>query len=151
MCFGMEMARKAWWSKMDWSGLSSAEGARAARDEKKVRAGFWDKLKRNASYIPFAEDATAAYYAAFDKETPLRVRATLLAALAYFILPFDFAPDLIPILGFSDDAAILMGALKLLSGHVRPQHYEAARDALASLRQAKGAAEPGDGAEAKAG
>lgn len=133
----MELARKARWSKMDWSGLAGREGARAARDEKQVRAGFWDKLKRTATYIPFAEDATAAYYAAFDAKTPLRVRATLLAALAYFVLPFDFLPDLIPLVGFSDDAALLMGAIKLLSEHVRPQHYEAAREALSHLRDKK--------------
>lgn len=145
----MEQAGKGWWSKMDWSGLSRAEGTRAARDEEKVRQGFWDKLKRNISYVPFAEDLTAAYYAAFDRQTPLRVRATLLAALAYFVLPFDFSPDLIPFLGFSDDAAVLMAALKLLSSHVLPQHYDAARDALAALRQSKGDGK--DGRQAQPG
>ena len=133
----MEQASKAWWSKMDWSGLSSADGARAARDEQKVRAGFWDKLRRTASFVPFAEEATAAYYAAFDKDTPLRVRAALLAALAYFVLPFDLAPDLLPVLGFSDDAAVLMAAFKLLSSYVRPEHHAAAREALSHLRDPK--------------
>lgn len=119
---------------MDWSGLSGADATRAERDEASVRAGFWDKLKANASYVPFAEDAIAAYYAAFDRETPLKVRATLLAALAYFVLPFDFIPDFLPFLGFSDDAAVLMGAMKLIAGSIRPHHRAAAREALHEVR-----------------
>ncbi|MFG1360000.1 YkvA family protein [Xanthobacter pseudotagetidis] len=122
---------------MDWSSLSGADGARAARDERRVRSGFWDKLGRHASYIPFAEEAVAAYYAAFDKATPLHVRATLLGALAYFVLPFDLAPDLLPLVGFGDDAAVLMGAFRLLSDHIRPHHHAAARAALSELRAAK--------------
>ncbi|MEP9350041.1 YkvA family protein [Xanthobacter sp. KR7-225] len=122
---------------MDWSSLPGADGARAARDERRVRSDFWGKLRRNASYIPFAEEAIAAYYAAFDKATPLRVRALLLGALAYFVLPFDLAPDLLPLVGFGDDAAVLMGALRLLSDHIGPQHHAAARAALSELREAQ--------------
>ncbi|MBB6308485.1 YkvA family protein [Xanthobacter tagetidis] len=129
---------------MDWGSLSGADGARAARDERRVRSGFWDKLRRHASFIPFAEEAVAAYYAAFDKATPLRVRATLLGALAYFVLPFDVAPDLLPLVGFGDDAAVLMGAMRLLSGHVLPHHYAAARAAISDLRKA--GADEGEGA-----
>jgi uncharacterized membrane protein YkvA (DUF1232 family) len=39
----------------------------------------------------------------------------LLAALAYFILPFDFIPDMIPGLGFTDDAAVLTAVFALVS------------------------------------
>ena len=110
--------------------LSGVERDQAAQDEASVRKGFWKKMRGAARHVPFAEDAVASYYAAFDRQTPLRVRATLLGALAYFILPFDLTPDILPLIGFGDDAAVLMGALKLLSGHVKPEHYEAARAAL---------------------
>lgn len=118
-------------------GLSPDEQAQAARDEASVRRRFWTKLKGAAAHIPFAEDAVAAYFAAFDRNTPLKVRATLLGALAYFILPFDLAPDFLPLIGFGDDAAVLLGALRLLSGHVTPEHYAAARDALGRLETQK--------------
>ncbi len=121
--------------EIKWSVLPQEEAQRAADDEERVRRGFWKKLKTTAARIPFAEEVTAAYFAAFDRNTPLKVRATLLAALAYFILPFDFAPDFLPIIGFSDDMALLMGALKLLSNHVTPEHYKAAREALDDLRK----------------
>src|SRR5882672_4430976 len=80
---------------------------RAARDQERVHRGFWAKARRVATRLPFAEDLLAAYYCAFDRETPRTVQAALLGALAYFVLPFDFIPDMVPILGFTDDAAVL--------------------------------------------
>lgn len=103
---------------------------RGRRNEHLVRRGFWTKLKRFAANIPFAEDLLAAYYCAFDRQTPTQVRAVLLGALAYFVLPFDAVPDVLPLLGFSDDAAILATAMKLVIDHIRPEHREAARQTL---------------------
>jgi uncharacterized membrane protein YkvA (DUF1232 family) len=107
-----------------------------ARDETTVRADFWRKLQRFAAQIPFAEDLLTAYYCAFDRETPNHVRAALLGALAYFVLPIDVLPDLLPIVGFTDDAAVLAGALRLVWTHIRPAHREAARRALKKLSDA---------------
>ncbi|MGE3148819.1 MAG: YkvA family protein [Pseudorhodoplanes sp.] len=109
---------------------SGDTAAQMARDEAQVRSGFWPKLRQLAGRLPFAEDLVTAYYCAFDAQTPLRVRATLLGALAYFVLPFDFMPDMLPLLGFADDAAVLAGALKLVIDHIRPEHRDAARQAL---------------------
>ncbi len=106
-------------------------GLDAARDEAQVRRGFWRKAKRVAAKLPFAEHLLAAYYCAFDRTTPLAVKTTLVGALAYFVLPADAVPDLLPVIGYGDDAAILMGALKLVAGHIRPEHREAAKQALA--------------------
>jgi uncharacterized membrane protein YkvA (DUF1232 family) len=108
---------------------------RMARDEATVRRGFWGKLQRFAAQLPFAEDLLTAYYCAFDRNTPNHVRAALLGALAYFVLPFDVMPDLLPIVGFTDDAAVLAGALRLIWIHIQPAHREAARDALARLTE----------------
>jgi uncharacterized membrane protein YkvA (DUF1232 family) len=43
-------------------------------------------------------------------------------------------PDFLPVLGFTDDAAVLITALKLVSSHLRPEHREAARGTLDELR-----------------
>ncbi|MGZ3410065.1 MAG: YkvA family protein [Xanthobacteraceae bacterium] len=101
------------------------------REERTVRRDFWPKVKRVAARIPFAEDLVAAYYCAFDRDTPRHVQVALIAALGYFILPFDFVPDMLPIIGFTDDAAVLATALRLVSTHITPAHREAARKALA--------------------
>ena len=102
-----------------------------AREQAYVRRGFWSKLRRVAAALPFAEDLLAAYYCAFDRETPRHVQAALIGALAYFVLPFDVIPDMMPVLGFTDDAAVLATAVKLVSSHMRPEHRDAARQAIA--------------------
>jgi uncharacterized membrane protein YkvA (DUF1232 family) len=104
--------------------------ARLAEDPARVRKEFWKKLKRVAAKLPFVEDLLAAYYCAFDRQTPRHVQAALLGALAYFILPFDFMPDLMPVLGFTDDAAVLATALRMVASNIKPEHRDAARAAL---------------------
>src|SRR2546429_5995764 len=103
---------------------------RLAQDRESVRRRFWTKLKQVVAKLPFAEDLLAAYYCAFDRETPRHVQAALLGAIAYFILPFDFVPDMLPILGFTDDAAVLATAIRMVSSHITSEHREAARAAL---------------------
>jgi uncharacterized membrane protein YkvA (DUF1232 family) len=103
---------------------------RLAEDRDSVRRRFWIKFKRGVAKLPFAEDLLAAYYCAFDRETPRHVQVALLGALAYFILPFDFMPDMLPILGFTDDAAVLATAIRMVAGNITPEHREAARAAL---------------------
>ena len=102
-----------------------------ANDKARVRRDFWIKIKKVVGRLPFAEDLLAAYYCAFDRQTPRHVQATLLGALAYFILPFDVIPDMLPVLGYTDDAAVLATAIKLVSSHIRPEHREAAKQSIA--------------------
>jgi uncharacterized membrane protein YkvA (DUF1232 family) len=47
------------------------------------------------------------------------------------VLPIDTMPDILPLLGFTDDALVLVTALRMVSGHIRDEHREAARQALA--------------------
>ena len=94
---------------------------------------FWRKLARVAARVPFAEDLVAALYCALDRQTPGYVRATLLGALAYFLLPADTIPDFMVVLGFTDDAAVLAAAIAAVGRHLRPKHREAARERLDRL------------------
>jgi uncharacterized membrane protein YkvA (DUF1232 family) len=107
--------------------------ARAAGEAERVQSEFWRKARRVAAGLPFAEDLLAAYYCAFDRATPLQVKASLMGALAYFVLPLDAMPDVLPLVGFTDDAAVLLAALRMVAGHVRPEHRDAARAALARM------------------
>src|SRR5215831_132178 len=112
------------------------DGANAgtARGEARMQRDFWRKAARVAARLPFAEDLLAAYYCAFDRATPMHVKAALLGALAYFVLPFDFVPDILPFLGFTDDAAVLLTAVRMVAGHMRPEHRDAARAALERMK-----------------
>lgn len=104
-------------------------------DESTVATKFWGKLKQNLARVPFAETAIACFYCAFDPQTPLKARATLLAALAYFILPLDGLPDMLLGLGFTDDMAVLMAAVAMIGNHLTPEHRDRAKATLARLRQ----------------
>ena len=95
-----------------------------------VRRGFWPKLRRVARHVPFAEDALALFSAATDAETPAVAKATLMAALAYFVIPTDALPDFLPALGFTDDAAVIAAALALARRSIKPKHREIARAQL---------------------
>ena len=50
------------------------------------------------------------------------------------MLPVDAIPDVLPVIGFTDDAAVLAVAIKLVAGAIRPEHRAAARDALAGSK-----------------
>lgn len=100
------------------------------RDERIVDRDFWKKLRGLAGKVPFAEDAAAAYFCATDPTTPSKVKATLFAALAYFVMPFDLIPDFLAVVGFTDDAAVIALALSVVAGSIRPEHRARARVAL---------------------
>jgi len=119
-------------ANVEAEGFEQAE--RFTEERARVLREFWPKVKKVVASLPFAEDLLAAYYCAFDRATPRHVQAALIGALAYFVLPFDAIPDFLPVLGFTDDAAILATAIKLVSSHIRPDHREAAAAALARLR-----------------
>jgi uncharacterized membrane protein YkvA (DUF1232 family) len=103
---------------------------RATRDEAGVRRDFWAKLKRLGRQLPFAENLLAAYYCTLDPATPPRVKLVLLGALAYFVMPLDALPDLLPLVGFADDTALLAAAIAQVAGAVNESHRAKAREAL---------------------
>lgn len=99
--------------------------------EGEVREKFWRTAKRAARQVPFMDEVVAAYYCALDRNTPLRAKGILLAALGYFILPADTIPDIVLGLGFTDDVAVLTAAITAVRAHMTPAHRLAAKQALA--------------------
>jgi uncharacterized membrane protein YkvA (DUF1232 family) len=95
-----------------------------------VRQKLLATTRKAARQIPFMEDVVAGYYCALDPATPTKVRATLFAALAYFVLPIDTIPDFLIGVGFGDDATILMATFAMIRSHMRDDHYQAAREAM---------------------
>jgi uncharacterized membrane protein YkvA (DUF1232 family) len=104
--------------------------AAIAEDIARVARSFVDKIRAGAARVPFAIDAAAMYYAMLDPNTPLKVKATVAAALLYFITPFDAVVDLLPLLGYGDDAAVLLAAYAAIKSHVTDEHIAAARRLL---------------------
>lgn len=105
------------------------------RNEETVREGFWPKIARIFAHVPFATEAVAAYYCAFDRDTPLRVKGILLAALAYFVMPIDIIPDFIFGLGFTDDMTVIVTAIAAIRAHMKPEHRAKAEEAIKWMKR----------------
>ena len=67
-----------------------------------------------------AKPGLEVFEMALDPFTPGQVRVSLMAALAYLIMPFDLFPDFVPVVGFSDDFVALTAVLSIWSKYMTP-------------------------------
>ena len=102
-------------------------------NEQRVARGFWPKIRKAATKIPFAADALSVWYCARDPETPARAKAMMLAGLAYFVMPADALPDVLAVVGYTDDAAVFAAMMALVGSNLRARHKDAAKAALAAI------------------
>ncbi len=65
-----------------------------------------------------------------DGGTPLRIKALILGDLTYLVSPLDAIPDPLPLIGYSDDLALMAATLIAIAAHVKPAHRAAARVTL---------------------
>ncbi len=63
-------------------------------------------------------------------DTPLWVKAGIIAVLGYFICPIDVIPDVLPVVGYSDDLAVIAGELAAIASYVTPQIEERVEDRM---------------------
>ena len=78
-------------------------------------------------------DAMTLFYATVDQKTSVYSKSVAIAALAYFIMPLDAIPDFLPIVGYSDDAAMLVGAVVTLKSEISEEHKRRALERLDEL------------------
>ena len=84
------------------------------------------------------------YFLIADKTIPMKVRLAFVAALGYFILPVDLVSDFLPVIGYSDDMALLTFVIGNATNYISPEIKEKAK----SLGDAiVGKAEEIDGSE----
>jgi len=81
---------------------------------------FWDKLGEQATQAgpKLVQDALVLYYTLKNPKTPTRIRAAIMGALAYFIMPLDAIPDTIPGIGYLDDLGVLAWAFDTVANHI---------------------------------
>jgi uncharacterized membrane protein YkvA (DUF1232 family) len=93
---------------------------------------FWEKVKGFAKTAgeSVLEPALKMYYAASDPDTPVWAKAAIYAALGYFISPVDAIPDVVPIVGFSDDLGVLCAALAATAASIKEEHTQKAKETL---------------------
>ena len=88
-------------------------------DEARCAATSGASSRRVAAQHPVRRGSARGLLLRVRPRDAAHVKATLVGALAYFVLPFDVIPDVLPVLGFTDDAAVLATALKLVA---EPHH-----------------------------
>ena len=59
-------------------------------------------------YIVLFSQMIKAYVQGTYRKLPAIALAKIAAVLIYFISPFDFIPDVLPIIGFTDDLALVL-------------------------------------------
>lgn len=93
---------------------------------------FWKKLAHYALKAgrKLVEKALTLYYVAADSDTPHWAKASVYAALAYFVLPVDAIPDILPGIGYSDDLSVLGASFVTVAAHVKDEHVQTAREQL---------------------
>jgi uncharacterized membrane protein YkvA (DUF1232 family) len=93
-------------------------------------ATFWRKMSQVVSVAGrgVLERALCLYYAAEAKSTPLWAKGVIYTALAYFILPADAIPDILPGLGYSDDFLTLTAAAMTVAMSITPAVKQQARE-----------------------
>lgn len=122
-----------WQQAASWRDMAALTRHLLAQEES-LRRRIWRTLLREAASLPLAEELLTAYYCAFDRQTPLYVKALLIGAIAYFALPDELMSRYAPLVRYADDAAVLAAAVKAVSTHIRPEHRQAAQGTLARLR-----------------
>lgn len=102
-------------------------------NKENVRTNFFKKIKKNIANITFFREAVIMYYCGMDPSTNKIAKATILAALVYFINSIDLVPDFIPISGFLDDAAMVSGAISSMRSSIKEEHEKKADKWLNSV------------------
>ncbi len=86
----------------------------------KIERGHWSPLQRQMIKEKFMVlgRMAKAYALGRYRSIPWKTMLILLAAVIYFLNPFDLIPDLIPLAGFTDDFAILLWVYNAMGAEV---------------------------------
>ena len=85
---------------------------------------FWKKVERVAKKVGATVllPVFTLYYMLQDDKVSLQHKAYIVGALGYFILPIDLIPDgILPVIGFTDDIAVMTLVLKLVKDSIPPE------------------------------
>ncbi|NJM48416.1 MAG: DUF1232 domain-containing protein [Alkalinema sp. RU_4_3] len=89
---------------------------------------FLSDVRRFVGKVPFTKDAVSMYFCMIDANTPLIAKATIAGALAYFIAPVDGILDIVPFLGFTDDATVIAAAFAAVNANINDEHRRQAAE-----------------------
>ena len=96
--------------------LHDTQGRYGGSQEEAGRRRIEEELfaKIREAKVKFEADLRALYDFLADPRAPAQGKLVAIGALLYFILPIDLIPDVIPVLGYADDAAVIATAVSFL-------------------------------------
>ena len=97
---------------------------------------FWKKVERVAKKVGATVllPVFTLYYMLQDDKVSLQHKAYIVGALGYFILPIDLIPDgILPVIGFTDDIAVMTLVLKLVKDSITPEIKERANARVSEI------------------
>ena len=97
--------------------------------------GLWDKVRDNVSSIGVTViyKAFQLYYVAQSDTCPMKIKAGIIGALGYLISPIDLVPDLIPVVGYTDDAAAIAFAITAAQMYNTDEIKEKAKERMREI------------------
>ena len=117
-------------------------------DENQITEKELQKYEQHYSDASFLEKATKygkliginALYKAVQlwfvmqkPDVPAGTKAVIMGALGYLIAPLDFLPDLLPVLGYTDDLVAITFALIKVQGYIDEEVERKSKKLLAKI------------------
>ncbi len=97
--------------------------------------GLWNKIKGVAKKVGanLIYDVLQLFYVAKNPNVPMKIRAAMVAPLGYFISPVDLIPDLVPVVGYSDDAAVIAMAIGIAHLYINDDIRQNAKNKMVAF------------------
>ena len=94
--------------------------------------GLWDKISNNIKKAGagLIYKVMQLFYVAKNPNVPMKIRAAMIAPLGYFISPVDLIPDLAPVVGYTDDAAVIAAAIAFAHMYIDDDVRQQAKNQL---------------------
>ena len=98
-------------------------------------SNLWDKAATcaKAAGEEVFKHGFTLYYCMQDDRTPKWAKTAIIGALGYLIMPLDAIPDVVPVVGFTDDLGALATAGVTVAAHIKPEHKKKAADQVQTL------------------
>ena len=104
-------------------------------EDKYSESGLWDKIRKNIAKIgvKVIYQALLLYYVAQSPNCPSKIKAGIIGALGYLISPIDLIPDIMPGIGYADDAVAIATAVALAQIYITDEIKAQAKAKIADL------------------
>ena len=98
-------------------------------------SNFLDKVTKYGKLIGINAlyKAVQLWFVLQKPDVPASTKAVIMGALGYLIAPLDFLPDLMPVLGYTDDFVAITFALIKVQGYIDEEVERKSKKLLAKI------------------